>query len=109
MERVTAAWLKKRGDLHDARVSNVRTVGSSVEFTLDDEWASLRGLGKPVGQEAPGTLLISNYAAMEGDLGAVNGAWVSEVRLDGDELTLVSCDNPVLTFRGAAAWWRRVD
>lgn len=43
MQPVTAAWLCDRGDLHDARVGDVRIVGSSVEITLDDEWASLRG------------------------------------------------------------------
>ena len=106
MQPVTAAWLNERGDLHDARVSGVRTVGTSVEIMLDDEWASLRGLSESEGEEAPGTLVISNFIAIDGDLGAANGAWVSEVRLCGDELNLVFCDQPALTFRAPSAWWR---
>ena len=72
MHTVTSAWLYERGALHDARVREARTVGSSVEITVDDEWASLRGLSKPAGEEAPGTLVVENGTAAKGELTAAN-------------------------------------
>ena len=106
MDRVTAAWLNERGDLHDARVSSVHAERSTIQVALDDEWAAHRGISKPHGQEAPGTLVIRSFATVEGEPCDVNGGWLSEVRVEGDELSLVFSDKPALRFRKAEAWWR---
>ena len=46
MQSVTSEWLHERGQLHDARVTDVRISGSKVEFALDDERANERGLAE---------------------------------------------------------------
>ena len=107
MDRVTAAWLNERGGLHDARLISVHIERSTIKVTLDDEWAAHRGLSKPQGQEAPGTLVLRNIAAVEGELRNVNGGWLSEVTVEGNDLSLVFCDKPALRFVKAEAWWRR--
>jgi hypothetical protein len=106
MQPVTSEWLHEHGALHDARVIDVRTTGSVAEIALDDEWASLRGLSLPEGQEAPGILVVEGFSATQGEPCAATGGWISEVALRGDELDLMFCDRPQLTFRLAAAWWR---
>ena len=109
MQSVTSAWLHERGLLHYARVRDVRTSTSSLQIDLDDEWASLRGLGKPEGQEAPGTLVVEGYASIEGETTSIDGGWISEVTADSDELSIVFCDKPSLRFRANAVWWRSAE
>jgi len=106
MESVTSAWLHERGLLHDARVRDMRSSPSSIQIDLDDEWASLRGLEKPAGQESPGTLVLKGYTIIEGDMTSMRGGWISEITADGDRLTFVFCDKPPLLLRATAVQWR---
>jgi hypothetical protein len=106
MQTVTSEWLYERGGLHDARVVWVRKIGSVVEIAVDDEWANARGLSQPEGQETPGVLVVEDFSATNGELSTVTGGWISEVTMRGDQLNLVFCDRPALSFRTGAAWWR---
>ncbi len=106
MQPVTSKWVYERGGLHDARVIDVRVKGSVAEIALDDEWANERGLSLPEGQEAPGILVVEGISAMQDELRAATGGWISEVEFRGDELGLVFCDRPQLTLRITSVWWR---
>jgi len=109
MQSVTSDWLYERGGLHDARVLDVRTVGSTLEIAFDDEWANERGISRPEGQAAPGTLVVEGFSAADGAPSPATGGWISEIALRGDELDLVFCDRPRLAVRVGAAWWRSAD
>ena len=67
MQLVTPTWLFERGLLHDARVLDVRYGESTVEISLDDEWANERGCNLAVDEVAPGTLIISLADNFEGE------------------------------------------
>jgi hypothetical protein len=109
MQTVSSEWLHERGGLHDARVIDVRATGSATEIALDDEWANSRGFSLPEGQEAPGTLVVEGISVAQGEPWEAAGGWISEVALRGDELDIMFCDRPQLTFRLGAAWWRSAD
>jgi hypothetical protein len=101
MQSVTAEWLEERGVLHDARVRDIRTVGSSLEITIDDEWAGVRGISKPDGEEAPGKLVFENCVAIEGNPTDANGGWISEAVVRGNELNLCSATRSRSAFAQA--------
>src|SRR5215471_2841383 len=99
MRSVTSEWLNERGDLHDARVIDMRIVGSVLQIALDDEWASLRGSGQSDVQEAPGILILEDFSVTCGEPLAIDGGWISEVRLHGDQVDLVFCDRAPFAVR----------
>jgi hypothetical protein len=106
MRSVTSEWLNERGDLHDARVVDTRIVGSVLQIALDDEWASLRGSSQSEVQEAPGILILEDFLVTHGEPMAIEGGWISEVKLCGDQVDLVFCDRPPFAARICSAWWR---
>jgi len=108
MRSVTSEWLNERGDLHDARVVDTRIVGSVLQIALDDEWASLRGSDRSEVQEAPGLLILEGFSVTHGEPLAIDGGWISEVKLRGDQVDLVFCDRAPFAVRICSAWWRSV-
>ena len=109
MQPVTAKWLDERGGFHDARVVDVRAQGSVVEIQIDDEWANERGLSRPDGQEAPGTLVIDGISAAKDELLALAGGWISYLELRGDKLDLAFCDRPQIVIRIGSVGWQSAD
>lgn len=106
MQSVTSEWLNERGDLHDARVVDVLITGSVLQIAVDDEWASLRGLDQSEAPEASGILILEGFSVTHGELIAVDGGWISEVTLRGDQVDLVFCDRAPFGVRICTAWWR---
>lgn len=106
MQSVTSDWLSERGGLHDARVTDVRTIGPVLEIVLDDEWVNERGLSRPEAQKAPGVLVVEEFFAIDGEPDAVTGGWVSEIAISGDRISLLLYDRPALRISMRATWWR---
>lgn len=105
MQQVTSDWLDKRGDLHDATVTDVRQSGSSLEIDINDEWFNERGLTLPEDDAAPGKLVVEDFTAVEGEPKDAVGGWIYEILLADNQLTLQFCDRDPVRLRASAVRW----
>ena len=106
MVRVSEAWSNERGDLHDATVTDVRVLGTAAEIQINDEWINSRGLDMPEGEAAPGTLVVEDFAEVEGSLADAIGGWLDGVTIREAEVEFTFTDREAIRLHAREMRWR---
>lgn len=81
MTKIDSDWLFKRGDLHDARITDIRRHDSRLEIDIHDEWVNERRLELLEEEVFPATLIFFD-AVVSGTI--PKDGWIIELLMEPD-------------------------